>query len=94
MYLAKDFPNNINDVRNVTMLNLASVYSMGGEFDKAKQLLKQVSTLFWSLFLTPVNGELYEITIVCLSIRLSVRPSVRRISQEPFIIFSWFFVWS
>lgn len=39
----KHFPKNVNDVRNVTMLNLASVYSMVGEFDKAKQLLKQAT---------------------------------------------------
>ena len=42
-FLAKNFPRNINDVRNATMLNLASVYSMGGEYEKSKQLLKQVS---------------------------------------------------
>ena len=41
-FLAKNFPRNINDVRNATILNLASVYSMGGEYEKSKQLLKQV----------------------------------------------------
>jgi len=37
-----DFPMNLNASRSVVLLNLASAYSVRGEYDKAKHLLKQI----------------------------------------------------